>query len=88
MTTALATPTPDFGPKRLNLTEGQYRPYTVKGTDVCVTVQCARFDAAYTVTSYRNSYRLEDQCVSAATEQEACLIARGYCHMFAREAIA
>lgn len=86
MTTALATP--DFGPKKFDLLPGQYRPFTVKGTDVCVTVQCARYDAAYTVTTYRNTLRLEDQCVSAATEQEACLIARGYCQMFQREVTA
>ena len=86
MITALATPA--LGPKKLNLAEGQYRPFTVKGTDVTVTVQCARFDAAYTVTTYRNTYRLEDQCVSAATEQDACLVARGYCQMFAREVTA
>lgn len=84
MTAPTTTRTPDLGPKKLNLLEGQYRPHDAG--DYTVTVQCARFDAAYTVTSYRNSYRLEDQCVSAATEQEACLIARGYCEMFAREA--
>ncbi len=88
MTTALATPTPDLGPKKLNLAAGEYHPFTIKGTDITVTVQCVRFDAAYTVVSYRNTLRLEDQCGAYRTEQEACLIARGYCHMFAREVTA
>jgi hypothetical protein len=84
-TTTLAAP---LGPKKLNLVEGQYRPFEIKGTDVTVTVQCSRLDAAYTVTTYRNTYRLEDQCGSYPTEQEACLVARGYCQMFAREVTA
>jgi hypothetical protein len=74
MTTALATP--DLGPKKLDLAEGQYRPFTAGR--VTVTVQCVRFDEAYTVVVEQGTYRVEDQCGSYPTEQMACTIARGY----------
>jgi hypothetical protein len=83
MSTLLATP--DLGPKKLNLAEGQYRPFTVAGTGITVRVQCAKYDAAYTVVVERRTLRLDDLCGSYGTEQEACLVARGYCQMFARE---
>jgi hypothetical protein len=85
MNTALATPA---APKKLNLAEGQYRPFEIKGTGVTVTVQCARFDAAYTVVVKQRTLRLDDLCGSYPTEQEACFIARGYCQMYAREVTA
>lgn len=87
MNTLLATP--DLGPKKLNLAEGQYRPFTVKDTRITVRVQCVRLDQAYTVVVEQGeSLRLDDLCGSYATEQDACLAARGYCQMFAREVTA
>ena len=86
MNTLLATP--DLGPKRFNLLDGQEHPHTVKGTRIVVTVQCIRYDAAYQVRVEQGTLRLDDLCGSYETEQEACLIARGYCQMFAREVTA
>ena len=77
MNTLLATP--ELGPKKLNLAEGQFRPFTAG--DYTIRVQCARLDSAYTVVVERRSYRLDDLCGSYSTEQEACAIARLHCQM-------
>lgn len=82
MTTTLSTP---LDPKRLNLLDGQQHPYTAGR--VTVTVQCVRYDQAYTVVVEQGgTLRLDDLCGSYPTEQEACMIARGYCQMFLQEA--
>ncbi len=86
MTTALAVPTPDLGPKKFDLLDGQSHPFEIKGTGVTVAVQCIRYDAAYQVTVYQRTLRLDDLCGSYPTEQEACAGARLLCQMFAREA--
>lgn len=84
MNTALATP--DLGPKKFDLLPGQQYPFTIGDTGITVAVQCIRYDAAYQVTVYQRTLRLDDLCGSFETEQAACLVARGYCQMFAREA--
>lgn len=86
MNTALATP--DFGPKKLNLLAGQQHPFAIRDTGITVRLQCVRLDAAYSVVVEQRTLRLDDLCGSYPTEQEACLIARGYCEMFAREVTA
>jgi hypothetical protein len=80
MTAALATP----DRRRHPLGEGDYITYGAG--DVLVTLQCVRPDAAYTVTCYRNTLRLDDNCTSADTEVLARTIARGYAVMFLQEA--
>jgi hypothetical protein len=74
----------DLGPKKLNLLEGQYHSFTAGR--LTVTVQCARYDAAYTVVLEQGSLRLDDLCSSYPTEQEACAVARLHCQMAIAEA--
>jgi hypothetical protein len=83
MTTALATPA---APKKLNLAEGQYRPFAAG--EYTIRVQCVRLDSAYSVVVERRSYRLDDLCGSYPTEQEACAVARLHCQMALAEVTA
>lgn len=85
MTAALATPE---APKKFDLLPGQQHPFTIGDTGVTVAVQCIRYNAAYSVTAYQRTLRLDDLCGSFATEQDACLAARGICQMYAREVTA
>lgn len=82
MTALLAAPA---GPKRFDLLEGQQHPHTIADRWT-VTVQCVRYDAAYTVVVEQGTLRLDDLCGSYPTEQDACAVARGYCQMFLQEA--
>jgi hypothetical protein len=79
-TTTLATPDRN----RLPLRAGEYVTYGAG--DVLITLQCVRPDAAYTVTCYGRSLRLDDNCTTAETEDLALAIARGYAAMFLQEA--
>lgn len=81
-TTALATP----DRRHRRLAAGEYVTYGAG--DVLITLQCVRPDAAYTVTCYRSTLRLEDNCTSAETEDLARTIARGYAVMFLQESAA
>lgn len=84
----IALATPDLGPKKFDLLPGQQHPFTIGDTGITVRLQCIRYDAAYSVVVEQRTLRLEDLCGSYPTEQEACLAARGYCQMFAREVTA
>jgi hypothetical protein len=79
-TTTLATP----DRKRHPLAAGEYVTYGAG--DVLITLQCVRPGAAYTITCYRRSLRLDDNCTTAETEDLARTIARGYAVMFLQEA--
>lgn len=81
-TTTLATP----DRRRHPLAEGEYVTYGAG--DILVTLQCVRPDAAYTITCYRNTLRLDDNCTTAETEDLARTIARGYAVMFLQEVAA
>jgi len=54
--------------------------------DTTITLQCVLVDRAYTITTYRRSYRIEDQCTSIDNEPDARTIARGYAHLALQEA--
>lgn len=62
------------------LTEGQAITYTTGR--ITITLQCARVDAAYTVTTYQGTLRLADWCASYPTEAEARTAARHTAHAF------
>jgi hypothetical protein len=81
-TTTLATP----DRRRHPLGEGDYIVFTAGRTEI--TVQCVRLDAAYTITTYVGTLRIEDQCTSVADEATARLIARGYAHLALAESAA
>lgn len=65
MNTTIATP----DRKSLPLREGDYLTFTAGRIEI--RVQCARVDAAYTVTVYTGTLRIEDQCTSIDNETDA-----------------
>lgn len=81
-TTALTAPAP-----KPALAEGETLPFPI-GEDghTVVAVQCIRLGAAYQVTVYSGSYRVEDNCSSFPTERDARAAARLYAHLYLAEA--
>jgi hypothetical protein len=79
-TTTLATP----DRRRHPLGEGEYIVFTAGRTEI--TVQCVRPCAAYSVTVYTGTLRIEDQCSSYPTEALAREVARSYAQLALAEA--
>jgi hypothetical protein len=79
MNTALAAPK-----AKPPLRQDEY--VTFRAGDVLITLQCVLVDRAYTVTTYRNSLRIEDQCTSIDNEADSRAIARTYARLAALEA--
>lgn len=68
-------------------TPGQQISYTTPDGRVTITVQYVH-PGAYTVTTYQGTLRIEDQCDSYPTEDEARAVARAYAVLAKAEALA
>lgn len=62
------------------MTEGQTDTVTVGRHNL--TIQCVRPDAAYTVTVYQGTLRIDEQCGSYPTQEQAYEIRDGYAEMY------
>jgi hypothetical protein len=62
------------------MTEGQADTVTVGR--YTLTVQCVRPGAAYTVTVYQGTYRVDEQCGSYPNQEQAYTVRNGYSEMY------